>query len=346
MQILNIARCAVAAAALLLTPVSVLAQPEPAISSQAIGAPVSITLSSGETIRGTFGGVEDGKVMLDHPVLGRIGVPEGAITAWAPTPVDAQGVPVAAPAGAPPAEPEAAPAPEPAKPAAPPPPLAPTSFLEGWTGSVELGLNGSEGNKSRINLRGGVSGARKTEETETTLSFVYSYSREEGVNTKNKAQVDARNDWILGKDSPWRVYALGRLEYDEFQDWDVRLSGFSGVGYQLIKSDRTSLIGRVGLGGSREIGGQDNRIHPELDLGFDLEHKLTERQKFTLSIDYYPDLLRITDYRVVGKAAYEILLDPESQLTLKLGVEDRYDSTPEGAKRSDLDYFAILMFKF
>ena len=128
----------------------------------------------------------------------------------------------------------------------------------GWSGSVELGLNGSEGNSSRVNVRAGLGAERKTEETETTFSFVYTYAKDDGEESENQGQIDLRNDWLLGKDSPWRIYALGRVEYDTFQNWDWRVSAFAGVGYEFIKTDKTTLIGRFGAGaanpGGRESG--------------------------------------------------------------------------------------------
>jgi hypothetical protein len=313
--------------------------PPPAqpIESQAIGTPVTVTLKTGEVLRGTFGGIADDKVVIDHPVLGKVNIPRTELAGWtATTPGEAPVQPATTP-----------PAPtEPAKPAAPPPPPAPETFWDGWTGSVELGLNGSEGNSSNLNLRAGFGAERKTEETETKFTFAYSYAKDDGESTENKGQAELRNDWLLGKDSPWRIYALGRIEYDQFQDWDWRASAFTGVGYQFIKTEKTILIGRVGIGATQEYGSSDNRIHPELDLGIDFEHKFTDTQKFTLTFDYYADLLDISEYRIVGKAAYEILLDKDNGLTLKLGVEDRYDSSPGDAKRNDLDYFALLVFKF
>jgi putative salt-induced outer membrane protein YdiY len=309
--------------------------PQP-IESQAIGTPVAVTLKTGEVLRGTFGGIADDKVVIDHPVLGRISIPRAELAGWTAT-VPGEAAPAPAPA-TPPADP--------AKPATPPPPPAPQTFWDGWTGSVELGLNGSEGNSSNLNFRAGFGAERKTEETETKFTFAYSYAKDDGEATESKGQAELRNDWILGKDSPWRVYALGRIEYDEFQAWDWRASAFAGIGYQFFKDEKTTFIGRFGAGASQEYGSEDNRIHPELNLGIDFEHKFTDTQKFTLTLDYYPDLLDLSEYRVVGKAAYEILLDKDNGMTLKVGVEDRYDSSPGDAKRNDLDYFALLVFKF
>jgi len=220
------------------------------------------------------------------------------------------------------------------------------SWLDGWAGSVELGLNGSEGNTERLSFRGGFEAVRKVELMETKFRTSYSYATDGGEATENRARAELRNDWLF-KDSPWRVFALGSFDYDEFQDWDMRLSGFGGVGYEFIKNDRTLLLGRVGAGVSKEIGGSRNELIPEALFGGDFEHKLTERQKISASVDVYPELTRVGPYRAVGRAAWEILVDPEVKMTLKLGIEDRYDSTPgAGFKRNDLDYFAVLVWAF
>jgi hypothetical protein len=129
------------------------------------------------------------------------------------------------------------------------------------------------------------------------------------------------------------------------------VSLIAGPAYEFIKTERTLLLGRLGVGFSKEFGsgeGVDNRIKPELDLGLDFEHKLDDRQKILASIDYFPSLLNFPkDYRVVGKAAYEVLVDPKNNLTLKLGVENRYQSLPgEGKKKNDLLYFATVVYSF
>lgn len=240
------------------------------------------------------------------------------------------------------APPEGEDQPADAVPEAPPVP----TWLEGWKGGVELGINGTEGNTNRFNFRGGANASRLTETLDTKLSLTYSYAREESRDTQNKAILNGRNDWLL-KDSSWRIFGKGALEYDEFQDWDMRITLFGGVGYEFIKTEETLLLGRLGVGARREVGGEDNAWTPEGLIGADFEHQLTERQKVTASIDVYPDLSRAGPYRFEGRAAYEILVDPEVNMTLKLGIVDRYDSTPgAGFRRNDLDYFMVLVWSF
>lgn len=220
----------------------------------------------------------------------------------------------------------------------------PKSFLEGWKGSIEAGLNGSTGNTERFNFRAGISADRETDSMRTKASSVYTYATEEGDQTESRVFANLRNDWLFAE-SPWFVWAQGTFEFDEFQDWDLRLSGAVGGGYEFIKNDKTTLLGRAGVGASREIGGSDTSIRPEAVIGGDLTHNFTDRQRFTATADLFPDLDETGEFRFIGTAAYEILIDPENGLSLKLGVSDRYDSTPgSGQKKNDLDYFLLLVW--
>jgi hypothetical protein len=104
----------------------------------------------------------------------------------------------------------------------------------------------------------------------------------------------------------------------------------------------------VGLGGSKTWGGNaDDDFRPEAMAGVDFEHKLTERQKITAMLEYYPSLDNFPDYRLVAAAGYELLVDPESNMFLKIGLADRYDSNPgDGKKKNDFEYFATLSWVF
>ncbi len=318
----------------------------------AAGAAVTIRFQNGDVLKGTYVCREGDAYIITHGVLGRLVVPRSEVVDLIVPARDERVEDVEASADEnikaftritleqpTPGQPAAG-----GKPTEPQPGPAEKSFFAGWKGSVELGLNGSEGNTTRLNLRAGVHMERKTEKLETKLGLVYSYGRDESMVTEDRARFDIRNDWLTG--TRWRFFAQGAAEYDDFQDWDVRLSAFVGVGYEFIKAEKDFLLGRVGIGISREIGGSDNTIRPEALIGADYEHKFTDTQKFTFSIDVYPDLADIGGYRLTAKAAYEILIDPKSAMTLKLGAVDNYDSTPNGRKRNDLDYFALLVFNF
>src|ERR1043165_4211417 len=151
----------------------------------------------------------------------------------------------------------------------PAPAPKPDGFLSGWKGSVELGLNGSEGNSPSLNIRGAVTGERKSETMVTSGSLVYSRASEHYVVTKNRFEANARNDWIFEKGAPWRYFLTAKYEYDDFQEWLHRVTLGNGIGYAFIENDKTFLLGRAGFGVSREFVGGANRWVPQGILGAD-----------------------------------------------------------------------------
>ncbi len=324
-----IARCVVGVLATLVLSGAAMAQ-----APVQPGQKVDAAMSSGDVVRGVLVSQDDKTVVLNHPVLGTISIPRGNLS----------GMTVVVEQAPPPPAPVAPPPPPPA-PAAPEVKPDPESFLDGWSKSIELGLNGAEGNSQSLSFRGAFNAKRETSKIATTAGITYVYGTQDGDKNLEHGEINLRNDWKIG--SPWRIFAIGKAEYDTFQDWTWRTSLFAGLGYEFIKTDNTLLLGRIGAGATKEFGSSKQRIEPELDLGLDWEHKLDERQKLFASIDYYPSLHRFTDYRVNAKAGYEVIVDPVNKLSLKLGLEDRYNSNP-GAnnKKNDLLYFATVVYNF
>ena len=59
---------------------------------------------------------------------------------------------------------------------------------------------------------------------------------------------------------------------------------------------------------------------------------------------YLPDWGDVSDYRFENEAAWEIVLDESSGLNLKFAFTDRFDSTPDGAKKNDINYSLLLLW--
>ncbi len=297
-----------AAAIALATAGALCADPAPDSKSAGIapGTPVEIKTLKGDLIKGTFIEQTPEGVVLDHPILGRVTLPDNSLEQIIPPP--------------------------------PPPPEVK------WEGYLDAGVAGSEGNTEQFDLRFGA-GARRTSKTmETRIDLRYLYGSDDGETSKNEGTLDFRNDWT--RYAPWRIWMDASAEYDEFQNWDWRVASHGGIGYEVIKNERTLLLPRIGAGAYREFGGDDNDLHPEGVLGVDFTHRFAKNHGMGITLDFYPALENFGDYRFVGKAFYEILMSADRNLWLKLGVEDRYDSTPNGAKRNDLDYFATVTLKF
>jgi putative salt-induced outer membrane protein YdiY len=228
---------------------------------------------------------------------------------------------------------------------APAAPAQPEPAVKLWEGNFELGLNGSEGNSETFNFRFGAEGKRQTDDNVLTLDLDYHRDTSHSVETAHRLFFDWRYEWLF-KESPWTWFAHGSAEYDEFKAFDLRVSLDTGLGYQFLKTERTSFLGRMGGGWSREFGGPDDRYVPEAVLGADFAHRFSPRQKFTASVDYTPDVTDFADWRLNTKAAWDVVLDEAMNLSLKVSVLDRYDSTPHGAKPNDVDYAVTLLWSF
>lgn len=214
-----------------------------------------------------------------------------------------------------------------------------------WEASAEVGLNGSTGNSEILTMRFGAHAKRCANDKTLTLDLNYSRGSNSGVITENRGFFNARHDWAF-QDSPWTPFVKGVLEYDQFRAFDVRVVANAGLGYQFLKNEATTLIGRLGSGFSQEIGGPDDDIVPEGLAGLEFCHKLSESQSINASTEYFPDIGDIRDFRAVNKAEWEMLVDPKWNTSLKLAANHRYDSTPHGRKKNDLDYTLLVMWKY
>ncbi len=220
------------------------------------------------------------------------------------------------------------------------------AWNEGWDYTFSAGISGASGNNENFAGRVTLTGERLTKAMETRGHASYLYSTSEGQRSASRGEIGLKNDWLL--DGPWRYFAQGLYEYDEFQAYQHRLSGAVGVGYEFINNDKTTLIGRVGVGGSYEFGkNADEKFVPEGLLGLDWTHKLSANTKLKASTTYYPSFDDFGEFRWVNSAGIEVLLDAETGMTMNAGIEHRHDSTPGvGIKPNDVDYFVGVGWKF
>jgi putative salt-induced outer membrane protein YdiY len=213
-----------------------------------------------------------------------------------------------------------------------------------WDGSFEVGINGTEGNAEAFSFRTGGNLKRKIEQWEFTSDIIYAKSLANGIETQHNAIFNSGYELFFGE-SPWSHFGKMSLEYDEFKAFDMRLALNAGLGYQFLKTDITSLKGRFGAGVSHEFDSPDDRWVPEAVFGGDYSRQISKRQKLTFTTDYYPEWEDFNSYRLVTNLGWELFLDESSNLSLKLSVNDRYDSTPNGRKPNDVIYSLLLLWK-
>lgn len=265
------------------------------------------------------------------------------------------------PAAAPPAESEFAPPLAPIVPATPdvaayaaadgglfpplvPPPVPPPPI---WSGGIETGLNGTNGNADLFNLRVAAGAKRKVAGNVFVSDFAYTYTAQNGATTVNQALWNARDE-VLFPGSAWSLFAALQLEYDQLRVYEMRTGLYGGAGYTVADDKSRTFKLRAGAGAVREIATGDvpARWVPEAVFGYDFRYRLNHRSAFLSVLDYYPRLDDWSKFRVRARVGYEYLLDPALGMVMRIGVQDRYDSDPGDARRNDLTYFATLGLKF
>jgi putative salt-induced outer membrane protein YdiY len=306
-----------------------------------------VRLATGEVLKVTDVRVTDSWVRFTHPILGTLTVPRGDVAIIAPppplTPDDAVAKDKAREEALVrvDAEFDRRKADEEKKAR-----LSNGSFWDGWKRTVEIGANGANGNSDSLSVRAGAKAARIARTMESRAAISYAFSSDQGSTSQNRGNATFVNDWLF-EASPWGMFAKGEVEYDQFQDWDWRFSAFAGPSYAFIKKDRVTLLGRLGAGVSREIGGTTNEWIPEGLAGAEFSYQLTPRQRIFVNGEYLPSLTNFPEFRVNAKAGYRIIIDPDSNLSLNLGVNDRYESDPgEGFEPNDVEYFMLLGWEF
>jgi putative salt-induced outer membrane protein YdiY len=212
-----------------------------------------------------------------------------------------------------------------------------------WNKSFELGINGSEGNANAFSLRTGVDFSRETELTNWDVALTYRKAVADGMETQHNALLYSDLDLKLTRPR-WSWFNKFGLEYDEFKAFNLRVNYNTGFGYLLIDAPLTQLRPRFGAGTSHEIGGPDDTWKPEADFGFDFSKQFTPYQKFSIVCDYYPNWTNFSDFRAVTVGSWEFILNESHNLSLALGLIDRYDSTPNSAKPHDVDYSVLLIW--
>jgi putative salt-induced outer membrane protein YdiY len=214
-----------------------------------------------------------------------------------------------------------------------------------WDGSFELGLNGAEGNTENMNFRFGFKTKRETLTSKLTFNVDYRKASQNTLDTADRLYSDWRAERLF-PGSRWTYFANGSVEYDEFQAFDSRVTSGLGVGYALIKQETTKLVARCGAGVAREFGVPDAEYVPEAVFGSDLEWRVGKRYKLTFMAEYTPDITAFGEYRLKSQAAWEMLFDQETNLSLKFSVLERYNSLPRGKRPNDVDYAATILWKF
>lgn len=303
-----------------------------------------VMLVNGDALRGEVISQEADFITLRHALLGDLRIARASISGTRAQPQAEKAASAPDTAEAPP---EHADAPTAAADPAHRESKHGTSPVPQWKGGFDVGLAGASGNSETLNTRLALAIGRETAKMDTRFDATYARASENGRASKNRAEANANNDWKFG-DSPWGFFARGRVEFDEFTNYRLRLSGFVGPSYTLYRPEPFLLRFRAGLGGASEFKGPSpaTGFRPEALAGLDSKWTISPRQSTFASFDYLPSLESVSDFRLDLKAGYQLKVDPRSNMLLKAGVENRFTTRGRVTQRNDVDYFLTLGWEF
>lgn len=269
----------------------------------------TIELRNGDKLSGLVLERSEERIVLEHPVLGRLEVPTSEL--------------------------------------APPPPPDDGAFgsglLRDWDRTLELGFSGASGNSDNQRVSAGLELDYADEQKRWKIGAGYLLSASDGSTDDHQAFASVERDWRF-PGSRWFAFGNGRFDWDQFEDWDFRLSSFGGGGYEFYDTETFELRGRAGLGLTREFGTGEG-ITPEALLGMEMKWALDDRQTLRAYNRLIPALDDPGEFRNVSGLDYTVSVNGD--LGLRLGLDNEYDtSVDSGTKRNDFTYRGSLVYDF
>lgn len=205
-----------------------------------------------------------------------------------------------------------------------------------WRGLIGLNITSVTGNARSTSLGLTADGVRQTERDKTTLwgQVLRSSATVNGQSgtTADLWRLGGRYDWNLND----RMYAfgIGGLERDKLAKLNLRLLAGGGVGYKVLTGPDVmfDVFGGLNLRHDRYADPGvtiDNSLRssytaPELLLGEESTHKLTETTSFRQRFVLYPNMRDFGEYRWVFDAG--IVVSMSDRLKLTGSLINRYDS--------------------
>lgn len=222
-----------------------------------------------------------------------------------------------------------------------------TGLFKGWNRQLEFGLNGAEGNSQNLNFRAAFKTDYEDDEDRWLYNMLYRAASSNGATTEKNFNAELFKDWLLPEED-YFYFANGRYDWDDFQDWDSRWSGFGGIGYQFLDDDKWNVRGRAGIGGNQEMGGTlGDEFTTEALLGVEVDYQIKDGHSVAFTNYLYPSLEDAANFRNNTTLDYIITIDRDKGMALKLGMANEHDSsTPSTAKKNDFTYYASLIWQF
>jgi putative salt-induced outer membrane protein YdiY len=220
-------------------------------------------------------------------------------------------------------------------------------LLDFWSGYVDAGFSFSGGNADTSAISTSMRTQRRTQRDKISISAttLFAQNSNSGVSetTANAIRGGTRYDITLSD----RLFTFGfiNLEFDEFQNLDLRSVLGGGLGWNVQNTDRTVLDFFSGGSFNQEFFTSETRKSGEIVLGQELTYKLVEAMALSERLAFYPNLSETGEYRLQFDST--LTTEIAQWLAWHFTISDRFLSNPiPGVKKNDVLITTGVRFSF
>ncbi len=216
-----------------------------------------------------------------------------------------------------------------------------------WQNKVSLGYVESSGNTESSQGNTSFLATRKSDRSEVQLKQSAYYASDKGRMNGRKFNGMMRYAFSFGRQLKW--YSFTKLEgsQDRFAKIDYRLTPSFGLGYWFSNEVDWKSMAELAAGFEHTNYRSPTETDNEMVLiprGF-LEKQLTSSLRFAQDLTLYPMISDFGEYRLKSESSFVNKIS--DQLSLKLSLEDDYNSQPAGdAKKNDMRFISALEVTF
>ena len=220
-------------------------------------------------------------------------------------------------------------------------------LLDFWSGYIDGGFSFSGGNADTSAISTSMRTQRRTQRDKISIyaTTLFAQNSNSGVTetTANAIRGGTRYEVTVSD----RLFTFGflDLEFDEFQDLDLRSVLGGGLGWHVQDTDRT--VFDVFSGGSfnQEFFTSETRRSGEIVLGQELTYRLVESTSLSERFSFFPNLSNTGEYRHQFDAT--LTTDLAKWLAWHFTISNRFLSNPiPGVKKNDVLMTTGVRFSF
>ena len=213
-----------------------------------------------------------------------------------------------------------------------------------WTKSVGLGINITSGNNDTTLFNANASAQRKSDNTLLKLDILGCYGKKNKQKTNDRIYFSETYNNYFAKKTYW--FANLSAERNRMTDVDLRITTGPGLGYSVIKTDRTIL--GLEAGGTyvvQKFSDNTKKNYMSLQLSDSYSQKIGEKSKLWQSLQFLPDVSDFSTYLIQAEIGIEVAVT--DKLSLKIIAQNTYNSQPPaGKKKNDLSMSTLLAWNF